>query len=159
MSEDSEIGKRQIEEIVLDQLLDTLPILTGRAVTNEWEGDAQRVDGSPDHIIGLDGQPFGVELTEIRGAEDAQGYVDEAYRLASKKSEKLDRATGCFSLSDHPRNVLRRAPLFEIRRSLEATAFQPDFEALGFAAYSGPPIQRRLLQFRRSAPDQPICFA
>ena len=91
MSEDSEIGKRQIEEIVLDQLLDTLPILTGRAVTNEWEGDAQRVDGSPDHIIGLDGQPFGVELTEIRGAEDAQGYVDEAYRLASKKSESYAR--------------------------------------------------------------------
>jgi hypothetical protein len=87
VSEDSEIGKRQIEDMVLDQLLDFLLILTGRAVTEEWEGVAEKVEGSPDHIIGLDGKPFGVELTEIRDAEDAQGYVDEAYRLASKKSE------------------------------------------------------------------------
>ena len=37
MSEDSEVEKRQIEHMILDQLLDLLPIITGRAVTEEWE--------------------------------------------------------------------------------------------------------------------------
>jgi len=152
MSEDSEVGKRQIEDMVLDQLLDSLLILTGRAVTEEWEGVAEKLEGSPDHIIGLDGKPFGIELTEIRDVEDAQGYVDEAYRLASKKSESYSRR-GIFRFPIALALYSTTPPLIEVRESLEATTFQPDFEALGFAeiwaadssdAYYTPGDLRRL---------------
>ena len=35
ISADSEVGKREIESMVLDQLLDSLPLITGRAVTED----------------------------------------------------------------------------------------------------------------------------
>jgi hypothetical protein len=101
-------------------------------VTDEWEGVAERLEGSPDHIIGLDGKPLGVELTEIRDAEHAQGYVDEAYRLASKKSESYSRRD-IFRFPIALAIYSTTPPLFDLGKSLEATTFQPDFEALGFA--------------------------
>ena len=157
MSEDSEIGKRQIEEIVLDQLLDTLPILTGRAVTNEWEGDAQRVDGSPDHIIGLDGQPFGVELTEIRGAEDAQGYVDEAYRLASKKSESYARP-GVFRFPITLVMYSAEPPCSKSEDPLRRRLSSPTSRRSA-SLKSGPPISATPTTVPAIRADQPICFA
>jgi hypothetical protein len=72
------------------------PEIIGWNVTDDWDGEAGRVEGSPDHIIGRDGKAFGVELTEIRGVEDAEGYVDEAYRIAAKKSKSYSRR-GLFS--------------------------------------------------------------
>jgi hypothetical protein len=132
MSDDSEIGKREIENMILDQLLDSLPIITRRAVTEEWEGVAEKVEGSPDHIISLDGKPFAIELTEIRDAEDAEGYVEEAYRLASKKSESYSRR-GIFRFPIALAMYSSTPPLFDFRASLEATTFHADFEALGFA--------------------------
>ncbi len=131
MSHDSELGKREIENMILDQVLDSLPILTGREATEEWEGDAKQIEGSPDHIVGLDGKAFGIELTEIRDAEDAFDYIAEAYRLASKKCESYSRR-GLFSFPIALIIYSTEPPLFDIRRSLEGT-FQADFEALGFA--------------------------
>ena len=131
MSEESEIGKREIEAMILDQLLDSLPIVTGRTVTEEWEGEAEKVEGSPDQIIGLDGKAFGIELTEIRDAEDTESYVDEAYRLASRKSDSYSRR-GIFRFSIALAMYSMTPPLFEFRKSLEAAVFQPDFEELGF---------------------------
>jgi hypothetical protein len=64
---------------VLDQLLDSFPIITGRTPTDEWDGHAEQVEGSPDHLIGLDRRAFGIELTEIRGVDDAWDFVAEAY--------------------------------------------------------------------------------
>ena len=90
------------------------------------------MEGSPDHIIGLDGKPFGVELTEILDAEDVEGYVNEAYRLASKKNESYSRR-GIFRFPIALAMYSTTPPLFDFRASLEATAFQDDFEALGFA--------------------------
>src|SRR5580658_6020822 len=116
MSEDSEIGKREIENMVLDQLLDSLPIITDRAVTEEWEGDARKVEGSPDFIIGLDGKAFGIELTEIRDAEDVKSYVDEAYRLASKKSESYSRR-GIFRFPIALAMYSMTPPLFDFKKS------------------------------------------
>jgi hypothetical protein len=151
MSHDSEFGKQEIEDMILDQLLDSFTIITGRTVTDEWSDDAKKVEGSPDHIIGLDGKAFGVELTEIRDVEDADSYVDEAYRLATKKSESYARR-GVFKFPIALVMYSTTPPLFDLRNSVEAATFQADFEGLGFAeiwaidfsdAYYSPSDPRR----------------
>src|SRR5689334_3899708 len=91
MMNDWDMGKRMVERSVLDQVLDSFPIITGRTVTDEWDDDATQVDDSPDFIIGLDGKAFGIELTQIRGQDDAWDYIAEAYRLAARKSESYTR--------------------------------------------------------------------
>src|SRR4051794_19143059 len=90
MSEQA-MGQRMVEEAVLEQLLDAFSLITDRTLTDEREGDAVRVEGSPDFIIGLDGKPFGIELTAIMGVDDAWDYVDEAFRLASRKSQSYSK--------------------------------------------------------------------
>jgi hypothetical protein len=70
-------GKEMVEEIILEQVLNSFPIITVRTLTDEWDGEANQVEGSPDFIIGLDGKPLGIELTEIRGIEDPRDYIDE----------------------------------------------------------------------------------
>jgi hypothetical protein len=118
--------------VVLDQLLDSFPIITGRTPTDEWNDHAEKVEGSPDHIIGLDGKAFGIELTEIRDAGNAWGYVDEAYRLASKKSDSYTlRGIFCFPIALVMYSTT--PPLFDIRKSLEGAIYQSDFETLGFS--------------------------
>jgi hypothetical protein len=131
MSYDREMGKREIETDVLEQVLDTLSTVIGWKVTDEWQGAAERVEGSPDRIVGLDGKPFGIELTEIRDAEDAEGYVGEAYRIAAKKGESYSRR-GLFKLPIALVMYSYSPPLFDIRRDLASTFAQEDFEALGF---------------------------
>jgi len=131
MSADSEMGKREIEGMVLDQLLDSFSLITGRAVTEDWAGDASQVEGSPDFIIRLDRQPFGIELTEIRGIDDPWDYVDEAYRLGSQKSDSYARRSNFrfpIALILHS----NEPPLFDIRNAIAAATFQDDFEGLGF---------------------------
>jgi hypothetical protein len=129
---DKEAGKREVEDMVLDQVLESFPIITGCRLTDEWEGNAVRVEGSPDYIIGLEGKPFGIELSEIRGTDDAYSYVEEAYGIALKKEESYSRR-GLFkfpiALMFHSTNP----PLFELRQSLVKATYQPDFEQLGFA--------------------------
>jgi len=116
---------------VLEQLLDSFPIITGRTPTDEWD-HAEKVEGSPDHIIGLDGKTFGIELTEIRDAADAWGYVDEAYRLASKKSDSYTRR-GVFRFPIALVMYSTTPPLFDIKTFLEGAILPADFETLGFS--------------------------
>jgi hypothetical protein len=97
---DNAIGKRMVQDDLLEQILDSYPVITGRTVTEEWEGDATQVEGSPDYIIGLDGKPFGIELTEIQGTHDAWDYVAEGYRLAAKKNKSY-RRRGIFRFPSH----------------------------------------------------------
>jgi len=133
MSEDSEIGKREIETMVLDQVLDVLPLITGRTVSDEWDDtDATQIDGSPDCVIGLDGHALGIELTEIRNAGDACDYAAEAYRLASKKSESYQRR-GLFRFPIALVMYSSAPALFDIREPLKGAFEQADFDALGFS--------------------------
>ena len=131
MSSDSEIGKRMVEDDLLDQVLDSLSVITSRTVTEDWDGEAEQVEGSPDFIIGMDGKPLGIELTEIRGVDDAWDYVEEAYRLASKKSASYSRR-GIFRF---PIALIMHSvdpPLFDIREFLDDEVYCDDFGALGF---------------------------
>ena len=132
MSYDKELGKREVEDDVLDQALDAFSSVAGWNVTDDWDGEAVRIEGSPDAIVGRDGKPFGVELTEIRDAEDAESYIAEAYRLAEQKSASYSRR-GLFKFPIALAMYSNSPPLFEIKKRLAETVFQPDFEALGFA--------------------------
>jgi hypothetical protein len=129
---DQERGKEMVEEIILEQVLDSFPIVTERTLTDEWDGEANQVEGSPDFIIGLDGKPLGIELTEIRGVEDARDYVDEAYRLASKKDESY-RRRGIFRFPIALILYSKVPPICEIEGRLEWIICQEDFEQLGFS--------------------------
>ena len=73
---DKEYGKRLVEEMILEQLLNSFPEITGRAVTDEAEGEFAQISASPDFIVGLDGRAFGIELAEIRNVDDAYAYLD-----------------------------------------------------------------------------------
>jgi hypothetical protein len=90
------------------------------------------VEGSPDRIIGLDGKAFGMELREIRDTEDVESYIDEACRIAAKKSESYSRR-GLFRFPIALIIYSYDAPLFDMQERLAAMVFQEDFEGLGFA--------------------------
>jgi hypothetical protein len=84
---DSDAGKRMVEEVVLHQILGAFLHITARQHTEERDnGGVQQVEGSPDFIIGVDGQPSGIELTEVRAAQDTEEYLAEASRLAWQKN-------------------------------------------------------------------------
>jgi hypothetical protein len=129
---DSQMGKRMIEDMVLERLLDSFAMLTGRIVTDDWDNHADQVEGSPDHIIGLDGKAFGIELTATRGVRDAWDYVAECYRLAAYKSDSYARR-GIFQFPIALVMYSSEPPLFDIRSSLSDAICQQDFETLGFA--------------------------
>jgi hypothetical protein len=131
MPYDKELGKREVETGVFEHILAAFSDVIGWNVTDEWEGDAEQVEGSPDRIIGLDGKAFGIELTEIQDAENAEGYVDEAYRIAAKKSESYLRR-GLFRFPIALIMYSYDPPLFDMRERLAAAIFQGDFEGLGF---------------------------
>jgi hypothetical protein len=40
---DQERGKEMVEEIILEQVLDSFPIVTERTLTDEWDGEANQV--------------------------------------------------------------------------------------------------------------------
>ncbi len=128
---DTDAGKRMVEEMVLEQFLDSFPLITGRTLTDDWDGDFPRVEGSPDFVLGLDGMACGFELAEVRDADDAWGYYEEAGRLAWKKHESYARR-GLFAnpialvlYSSHP-------PLFDLRHELTSLVDGWEFEPLGF---------------------------
>lgn len=121
-----------VEDMVLEQLLDTFPLVTGRTLTDDWDEDFPRVEGSPDFIVGVDGRALGIELAEVRGADDAWSYYEEASRIAWKKHESYARR-GLFKNpialvlhSDNP-------PIFDFRQELEALIDVREFKPLGFA--------------------------
>jgi hypothetical protein len=132
MSADPDIGKRVIEDMILDQVLEALPVITGRRVTEEWYEEATKAERAPDHIIGLDGLPFGVDLAEVCEAENAVEFAVEAFRLALKKSQSYER----YGLFQVPIILVLylTAPLpFNLRDVLPIAVAPEDFEALGFA--------------------------
>ena len=79
---DAERGKRMVEEMVLEQLLDAYLLVTGHTLTEDWDGDFPRIEGSPDFVVGIDARAHGIELAQLRGIDNAWGYYEEASRLA-----------------------------------------------------------------------------
>jgi hypothetical protein len=127
---DKERGKRMNEEMIVEQIVDSLARITDRTVTDEWEGDAEQVEGSPDFIVGLDGQPFGLELTEVRGVSRAWDYFEEASRLAWKKHASYERR-GLFRFPIALAIHSSWPALFHISKELEF--FGPEeFDMTGF---------------------------
>jgi hypothetical protein len=49
MSYDKELGKREVETDVFEQILDAFSAVIGWNLTDDWEGDAEQVEGSPTH--------------------------------------------------------------------------------------------------------------
>src|SRR4051812_29546348 len=88
---DNEYGKRLVEEMILEQLLVSFPAITGRKSTDDAQGEFEKKESSPDFVIGIDGQAFGIELTEICDVEDASEYLEEASRLAWKKHRSYEK--------------------------------------------------------------------
>jgi len=88
---DIDLGKRMCEEIILEQVLGSYPLITGREACDEWDADFPQVDGSPDFIRGFDGRALGIELAEIRGCHDTWAYYETASHLAWKKHESYAR--------------------------------------------------------------------
>lgn len=128
---DTDIGKRMVEEMVLEQLLDSFPRITGRTLSEEWDGDFRRVEGSPDFVVGVDGRALGIELAEVRDADDASSYYEEVSRLAWKKHESYARRglfTNPIALALHSKSP----PLFDFRRELTSLIDANEFEFLGF---------------------------
>lgn len=128
---DKERGKRMVEEIALENVLDTFAAITERAVTDEGNDGFSQVDGSPDFIFGFDGKPLGIEIAEVRGATDAYAYFDEVSAIAWKKHESYERR----GLFKNPIALLlysSEPPLFEIRNALKSLAEQEVFDDLGF---------------------------
>jgi len=128
---DTDVGKRMIEEMVLEQFLDAFPKITRRTVTDDWDSDFPRVEGSPDFVIGIDGTACGIELAEVRGTDDAQGYYEEAIRIAWKKH---DSYTGRGLFANPIMLVLHsnQPPIFDVHREIVGLVAEGEFEPFGF---------------------------
>lgn len=115
---DWEQGKAADEDRVMQHTREAWNRCLGRSLTEAWIGTAAKTAGSPDFIFGLNTKPLGVELTEVRGASDAPGWLEEASRLSRKKNESYSRR-GLFSfpiiLVFHSENPA----LFDMRSYLE----------------------------------------
>lgn len=128
---DTDIGKRMVEQMVLEQVLDSYPLITGRTLTDDWEGDFPRVEGSPDFVVGVDGRALGIELAELWGVGDAWDYYEMASSLAWQKHESYARR-GLF------RNPIAlvlhsdRVPLFDFQNEFAALADPEEFDGTGF---------------------------
>jgi hypothetical protein len=128
---DHAIGKRMAEEMVLEQMLDTFAAITARDFTEDGADGAEQVEGSPDFIVGLDGQPFGIELAEIRDTTDHWDYFAEASRLAWQKHESYARrALFRFPIALAFHSI--QPALFDMRREL-ASFDHEEFAGTGFA--------------------------
>lgn len=128
---DTDIGKRMVEEMVFEQLLDSYPLITGRTLTDDWDGDFPHVEGSPDFIVGVDGKALGIELAELRGVDDAWGYYEMASSLAWKKHESYVRR----GLFGNPIALVlhsHRLPLYDIQDELTDLVDPDEFERTGF---------------------------
>ena len=123
---DAEIGKRLVEESVLDEFLRAYLKVARRVVEITGSGL------SPDFEALIDGKPIGVELTEIRQTRDAYDYYDELARLVDKKARShrqrglLTRPIILVCHSDRP-------PLYDIQDELGGRMFWQDFDKTGFA--------------------------
>lgn len=129
---DKDRGKRMVEGMALDETLEVLAAMSGRTITDEGTDQFPYVEGSPDFIIGFDGQPLGIEIAEIRGMEDAESYFEEVVGIAWKKHESHKRR----GLFKYPIVLLlysSNLPLFEIRHALKHFAEDHVLDDFGFA--------------------------
>ena len=53
---DIDYGKRLAEEMVLEQIIEPLVVITGRELSEDWAGHFEQVEGSPDFVVGVDGR-------------------------------------------------------------------------------------------------------
>ena len=74
--------KKEIESELLDAFVESHALITDRRFTDIESSE------SPDFLAVMDGQPVGLEVSELRlsDSEDAYGYVEEAWRIADKKN-------------------------------------------------------------------------
>jgi hypothetical protein len=86
-----ERGKRMVEEMALENVIDTFAAITDKTLTDEGSDGFSRVEGSPDFIIGFDSKPLGIELAEVRGTKDTEAYLDEVSGIAWKKHDSYQR--------------------------------------------------------------------
>lgn len=129
---DRDRGKEMVEEMILEQVLEPISIVTDRVLTKEGLAGFPRVEGSPDFVVGFDGRALGIEVTEVRDVVESVEYYEEALRLALKKSESYRRR----HLFANPIALVmysKDPPLFEIQTELAAMGAEMDFEGTGFA--------------------------
>lgn len=120
-----------IEGMMLEEILDAFPRITGRSVADDGTEALPQVEGSPDFVVSLDGVPTGIEISEVRGTSDAWSYYEEASRISWKKHESYERR----GLFRNPIILILYSsspPLFEIERELAFFAAHGDFDAYGF---------------------------
>jgi len=128
---DIDTGKRMVEEMVLDQILDSFPRITGRKLTPDWSGDFPRHEGSPDFVVGVDGRALGIELARIAG-DTAWTWYEEASRIAWKKHDSYQRR----DLFRNPIALIFHSdgtPLYDMEHELESLVDAQEFQSLGFA--------------------------
>ena len=85
---DKEIGKRMVEEIALENIIDAFTSITGRTITDEGSDGFSKVEGSPDLFFGFDGRALGIEIAEVRDVNDPEGYLGKACDIAWKKQRE-----------------------------------------------------------------------
>src|ERR1019366_10215648 len=109
-----DVGKRMIENMMIEAFSDSFPQVTGREV--------EIVDGgeTPDYLALIDGRETGIELTRIY-AETPDEYMEVVTRLAGKKEETflrlgaLERAVILVCYSYTP-------PIFDMRHFLDGSS-------------------------------------
>ncbi len=128
---DKDSGKRMVEEMALENVIETFAEITGRALTDEGSDGFSQVENSPDFILRFDGKPLGIELAEVRGTTDAESYLDEVSGIAWKKHDSYERR----GLFKNPIVLLLYSiapPLFDMSNALIYLAEQRDFDQVGF---------------------------
>jgi hypothetical protein len=123
-----------VEEVALDNVIDAFTAITGRTVTDQGSDAFSKVEGSPDFIFGFDGQALGVEIAEVRDANDPEEYFDKVCAIAWKKHDSYARR----GLFQNPIALLlysTEPPLFDIRNNLTCLTEQDTFDELGFVEF------------------------
>lgn len=123
---DTDIGKRMVEEMNLEAFVDSYPLVTGRSLEIIGGGEA------PDFEALIDGVPMGLELTEIRDADDPDDYLAEVFRIADKKASSYRRHG---SFASRPIMLVCHSdglPFFDFQDAMSHTYWE-DFDLLGFA--------------------------
>lgn len=121
-----------VEEMILDQILDSYLSITNRSLTDKRDGDFSRLEGSPDFIVGVDHRALGIELAEVRHSSSAWMYCETASGIAWKKHDSYARR-GLFANPIALVLYSRDLPLFDISHELIGGCSKEEFEGTGFA--------------------------
>jgi len=118
--------KKEVENELLDAFVDSHTLITGRGLTDIESSE------SPDFLAVMEGRLVGVEVSELRLAddEDAYGYVEEAWRIADKKNTSYKRHNR-FSIPIILVLFAQRPPLYELQDEIADMVLE-DFDTLEF---------------------------